>query len=175
MSARRASGDTTRERSSRGARRVAPVATLQIHVSRDGGRGGIGTAAVGRIARGVLRAERVAACDLSVTLVSDARMRQLNARFLRRGYLTDVIAFPLTGANGRRGGDVYIAPGAARRAAREHRIPVRNEMTRLIVHGVLHTLGYDHPDGAARIDSAMWHRQERLVARLARLARVVQA
>ena len=171
MSLRRASGKTRRGGTPRGARRVAAQAGIHVHVARDGGRGGLAQAAVDRIARAVLRAERVAAFELSVTLVSDVRMRALNARFLRRRYLTDVIAFPLHGVAGRRAGDVYIAPGAARLSAREHRVSVRDEMTRLIVHGVLHTLGYDHPDGAARLDSAMWRRQERLVAELARWGR----
>ncbi len=170
MSPRRASGDTPRGQKPRGGRRVAAPAGVHVHVTRDGARGGIGVAAVDRIARSVLRAERVPAFELSVTLVSDAGMRRLNARFLRRRYLTDVIAFPLPGAAGRRAGDVYIAPGAARLSAREHGVSLRDEMTRLVVHGVLHTLGYDHPDGAARLDSAMWRRQERLVTRLTRLA-----
>lgn len=168
MKARRASGDTPRARRSRGAQRVRPLAAVHVHVARDGGRGGIALAAVDRIARAVLRAERVVAFDLSVTVVSDARMRQLNTRFLRRRYLTDVIAFPLIGAPGRRAGDIYIAPGAARASARAHGVSVGEEMTRLVVHGVLHTLGYDHPDGPERIASPMWNRQERLVARLAR-------
>ncbi|MDQ8165623.1 MAG: rRNA maturation RNase YbeY [Gemmatimonadota bacterium] len=165
------SGKTTRGRTLRGARRVAVPAGVHVHVARDGGRGGIAASAIDRVARAVLRAERVAAFELSVTLVSDDRMRALNARFLRRRYLTDVIAFPLNGVAGRRAGDVYIAPGAARLSAREHHVSVRDEMTRLVVHGVLHTLGYDHPDGAARLESTMWRRQERLVAQLARSGR----
>ncbi len=171
MSGRRASGDTPRGRTSRGARRPHGLPKIQIHVARDGGRGGIGVASVGRIARAVLLAEGAHAFDLSVTLVSDAKMRELNARFLRRRYLTDVIAFPLTGGAGRAAGDIYISPGAARASARLLGVSIGNEMTRLVVHGVLHALGHDHPDGAARIDSAMWRRQERLVGRVERLAR----
>lgn len=171
MSLRRVSGKTTRGGTPRVARRVAAKAGIHVHVARDGGRGGIAASAVDRVARAVLRAERVAAFELSVTLVSDVRMRALNARFLRRRYLTDVIAFPLSGGGDLCAGDIYIAPGAARLSAREHCVSVRNEMTRLVVHGVLHTLGYDHPHGAARLDSTMWRRQERLVARLARRGR----
>lgn len=171
MSPGRVRGNTTRGGTPRAARRVAAQAGIHVHVARDGGRGGMAKAAVARVARAVLHAERVAAFELSVTLVSDVRMRALNTRFLRRRYLTDVIAFPLNSVGGGRAGDVYVAPGAARLSAREHRVSVRDEMTRLVVHGVLHTLGYDHPGGAARLDSAMWRRQERLVARLARLGR----
>jgi ssRNA-specific RNase YbeY (16S rRNA maturation enzyme) len=41
-------------------------------------------------------------------------------------------------------------------------------MVRLAVHGTLHVLGYDHPEGAGRARSAMWRRQERYVRRLLR-------
>jgi ssRNA-specific RNase YbeY (16S rRNA maturation enzyme) len=40
---------------------------------------------------------------------------------------------------------------------------VREETLRLVVHGVLHVLGYDHPAGESRYESPMWRRQERLL------------
>jgi ssRNA-specific RNase YbeY (16S rRNA maturation enzyme) len=43
---------------------------------------------------------------------------------------------------------------------------VRGELTRLVVHGLLHVLGYDHSDDDSRVASPMWRRQERLVARV---------
>ena len=45
--------------------------------------------------------------------------------------------------------------------------PKASKTVRLIVHGTLHVLGYDHPETATRSRSAMWRKQERLVARLA--------
>jgi ssRNA-specific RNase YbeY (16S rRNA maturation enzyme) len=39
-------------------------------------------------------------------------------------------------------------------------------LLRLVVHGTLHTLGYDHPEGTTRTESKMWRRQERIVARV---------
>ena len=47
------------------------------------------------------------------------------------------------------------------------REPVRRELARLVVHGVLHVLGYDHPEDDDRERSPMWRRQEKIVARLA--------
>ncbi|MGH7669133.1 MAG: rRNA maturation RNAse YbeY [Gemmatimonadaceae bacterium] len=49
-------------------------------------------------------------------------------------------------------------------------MPLREELVRLVVHGTLHVLGYDHPDDASRLQSAMWKRQERLVALVLRSA-----
>jgi probable rRNA maturation factor len=54
----------------------------------------------------------------------------------------------------------------ARREARAREITVEEELIRLIVHGTLHALGREHPEGADRIRSAMWRRQERYVEAL---------
>jgi probable rRNA maturation factor len=51
----------------------------------------------------------------------------------------------------------------ARENARAHSRGVREELLRLVVHGVLHVVGHDHPDGESRYDSTMWKRQERLL------------
>jgi probable rRNA maturation factor len=45
-------------------------------------------------------------------------------------------------------------------------VSAQEELLRLVVHGTLHVLGYDHPLGAARMTSPMWRRQERIVARV---------
>lgn len=103
---------------------------------------------------------------MSVTFLSAPRMRALNRRTLRHDRVTDVIAFGMTHA-GRRAADIYVCPAKARAARRRWGIPLREELVRLIVHGLLHALGYDHPEGAGRTTSRMWLRQERYVQRLA--------
>ena len=62
--------------------------------------------------------------------------------------------------------DVYICAAVAAAEARSHRVTLRQELIRLVVHGTLHALGYDHPEGEARARSAMWRRQERYVTRI---------
>jgi probable rRNA maturation factor len=144
--------------------------TLSVDVAVDGVRSPLSRARVADLARGVLRAEGVRDALLSVALVSTPRMRALNRKHLERSRATDVIAFGFArvGAKGPVVGDVYIAPDVARASARENGISVREEVARLVVHGTLHVLGYDHPEDDARTRSAMWRRQERLVARLMR-------
>ena len=139
-------------------------------VTLEGVRVPVSRARVAAIARAVLRAERVKDAMLSITFVTNRRIRQLNRAHLRRDRLTDVIAFGFraAGTSGPIIGDVYIAPDVARASAAENRVPVREELTRLVVHGTLHVLGHDHPEGAGRTSSAMWRRQEGLVRRLAR-------
>ncbi len=120
-------------------------------------------AAAAALARRVLRAEGVRDAAVSVTFVGRRRIRSLNRRFLGHDRATDVIAFALPGAPGPLVGDVYCAPEAAARAARRYGVGVREELQRLVVHGVLHVLGHDHPAGEARTRSPMWARQERLL------------
>jgi probable rRNA maturation factor len=80
---------------------------------------------------------------------------------------TDVIAFGMRHGP-QRVGDVYICPSVAARAAHEQGVPLEEELIRVVVHGTLHALGYDHPAGASRLRSPMWQRQERYVAGLRR-------
>ena len=121
------------------------------------------------IAQGVLRAEKIRRARLSIAFVDNPRMARLNRRHLGHRGPTDVISFALAGDPSQGVvGDIYIAPGVARRNAAERRIPAREELTRLVVHGVLHVVGYDHPDGEERYKSPMWKRQEQLVRALVR-------
>ncbi len=140
-------------------------ARLDVTVSRELAVTGPPGTAVTRVARLVLRSEGVRRATVSITLVSDATIRRLNARYLGHRRPTDVIAFALPAPDGAIAGDVYIAPGVAARAAIEHAIPLREEVLRLVVHAVLHLLGYDHPAGPSRTRSVMWRRQEALLAR----------
>ena len=121
---------------------------------------------VRRIVRSVLEGERARA-SISVTFLGRDAMRELNARFKGRDRPTDVIAFPLSGPGRVRIGDIYLCPWVARREAAARRRPVREELIRILVHGILHVLGHDHPEGGGRERSAMWRRQERYVEALA--------
>jgi len=89
----------------------------------------------------------------------------MNRRATGRRGLTDVIAYTLPQPDGARWGDVYICPAAAVRETKNG-VPIDEELVRLAVHGTLHVLGYDHPEGPGRTRSAMWRRQERYVRRL---------
>ena len=126
---------------------------------------------VAAVADRVLRAEGVRDAALSITFVTNRRIAALNWRHLRHRGPTDVISFafasevrgaPLTG-------DIYIAPDVARRNARAEGRSVREELLRLVVHGVLHVTGHDHPDGDDRCESPMWRRQESLLGAALRL------
>ncbi len=80
--------------------------------------------------------------SFSAVLVSDRRIRELNRRYRKRSAATDVLSFPLR-ENGYLG-EVVISASTARRQARRYRHRVEEEVKLLLLHGVLHLLGYDH-------------------------------
>ena len=121
---------------------------------------------VRRVVEAVLREERRDGI-ISVTFLGRDAMRRLNAEHKAHDHPTDVLTFALEGPPGRVLGDVYICPWVAQREARERGIPLRQELIRLVVHGTLHAVGLDHPEGPERTRSAMWRRQERYVEALA--------
>ena len=105
---------------------------------------------------------------LSITFVGRAAMSELNRRYLGHRGPTDVISFGL-GRHGLKGpvvGDIYICPEIARANAKRQGVSSQEELLRLVVHGTLHTLGYDHPEGATPLESRMWRRQEKILARV---------
>jgi len=71
-------------------------------------------------------------------------MTGLNRRWRRRSGPTDVLAFPAGGADSRFLGDIVISVPYATRQARHRGENVSREMDRLLLHGYLHLLGYDH-------------------------------
>ncbi|MFQ5746038.1 MAG: rRNA maturation RNase YbeY [Gemmatimonadota bacterium] len=103
--------------------------------------------------------------ELSVTCLSDDEMTALNLRHLDREEPTDVIAFEL-GDGGSLLADVYVAPATVRRHAAAYDVPPEEEMLRVVIHGVLHVLGLDHPPGSEREESPMFRLQEELLREL---------
>jgi len=140
-----------------------------VAVSSEGVRAPVSAARLVRAAQLVLKAEKVADAMVSITLVSDARIAAINVKHLRHRGATDVISFGFDRTSpGPVIGDIYIAPGVARANAQRAGVGVREELVRLVVHGVLHVLGHDHPTDDSRESSPMWKRQEALVRRAMR-------
>ena len=114
----------------------------------------------------VLDRERVRSALLSIAFVSRRTIAGMNRRHLGHHGDTDVITFALGRPTPAAPlvGDIYVAPDVVREQARRWRVPVREELARVVVHGVLHAIGHEHPDGEGREHSRMWKRQERWLA-----------
>ena len=123
---------------------------------------GVDAAELERAVRRTLASQGTEEGELSLTLLDDAGIRALNLRYLGEDRTTDVIAFAL-GPGPALLGDVYVGVEQARRQAAELGVPLPEELVRLAVHGTLHALGHDHPEGPGREESPMFTLQEALV------------
>lgn len=114
-----------------------------------------------------LESERVRNAMISIVFVSSQKIATMNSRYLKKNKPTDVIAFGFGSgtSGGAVVGDIYICPDVARKNALEEKVSLREELDRLVVHGVLHVLGYDHPESDRRLQSAMWKKQEIILRR----------
>jgi probable rRNA maturation factor len=133
---------------------VAPSRPARLDVAVTGTR--LPSAARGLGAWLLTAAPRTARGAVGVALVSDRRMRTLNASFRGIDKTTDVLSFPadadaddarLSAAKRHeisQLGDIAIAVGVAGRQAREQGHSLRTELRILALHGMLHLLGYDH-------------------------------
>ena len=111
------------------------------------------------LARATLLGEGMGRVELSVSFVEDAEMEELHVRYMDEAGPTDVLSFPLDDEEHdgvRVLGDVVIAPAVA---ARNSPQDPAAELRLLLVHGILHVLGYDHETPDERAE--MWTRQER--------------
>lgn len=104
-----------------------------------------------KIALGTLALVGQDQAELSVALVDNAAIRKLNAKFRARDYPTDVLSFPAGDKlpmGVRLLGDVVISVEKAKQQAKERRRSLNEEMALLLIHGILHLLGYDHERSA---------------------------
>jgi probable rRNA maturation factor len=87
--------------------------------------------------------EKTIAGDINFIFCSDAYLMKINKKYLKHNSYTDIITFPLMDDNSVISGDIYISIPRVRENAKLFRQKVSDEVHRVIVHGVLHLLGYD--------------------------------
>ena len=120
--------------------------------TRGGPFAGVSAAVIRRRAGKMLAHRGLRGVELSVALVDDEAIRELNRVYRSKDKPTDVLAFPMTdhaadaGASDPSGllGDVILSIDTARRQAQAQKRPLLDELTMLLAHGLLHLLGYDH-------------------------------
>ena len=139
----------------------AGLAVVATDERTDDRSGAIDAGAWAALAEAVLRTESVTAGELNLVFVDPAEMARLNAEHMGEDGPTDVLSFPLDGADphpvgARMVGDVVICPAWARNWG--HGAAGDRELALLVVHGVLHLLGHDHADDS---DAARMQARER--------------
>ena len=97
----------------------------------------------------ILHALDSSAMELSILLVDDSAIQELNRQYRHKDSATDVLSFPQNEGDNSYGhpdilGDVVISMETAARQALEHGLSLEQELGLLLIHGVLHLLGHDH-------------------------------
>ena len=115
----------------------------------------VNIASIKRTAKHILSTLGYHDVEVSLLLVDNEEIAVLNQKYLQRSYPTDVLAFPMReGEFGQINpevlGDVVISVEMAEQVAEERKGPVEDEIKRLLIHGILHLLGYDHEMGGAK-------------------------
>ncbi len=103
---------------------------------------------IASLARRILVSRR-ANLSLAIILVGDDFIQELNEKFRKKRAVTDVLSFGMNegkkiGLETHHLGDVYICLDQAKRQARQYQVSCTEEIDRLVAHGILHLLGYDH-------------------------------
>ncbi len=104
------------------------------------------------MARKVLKALGLTDSELSILLVNDTQMQELNRLYRSKDKTTDVLSFSMnegdySDINTNLLGDIVISLPAAKRQAKEKGHGIYDEIAILLIHGILHLLGYDHEKG----------------------------
>lgn len=144
----------------------ASLGGLRVVISAEGLRVPVSVARLRGAVETVLTAQKVKHALVSLTLMTPRKMAALNMKHLQHDGPTDIITFGFRDPAGALIGDVYICPSVAMANAKAFGVSQREELLRLAVHGSLHVLGYEHPDGESRTSSPMWKLQERLLKRV---------
>ena len=109
--------------------------------------------------------------ELSLALVGNREIQKLNSRYCKKNEPTDVLSFPIGERLPTRKkllGDVVISVERAQWQAREGRRKLETEIETLLIHGILHLLGYDH-EGSAKEARKMRRREKSVHLRLCSL------
>ncbi len=119
-----------------------------------------------QVALAVLQLTEQQDAELSLAMIGNAAMQELNARYRHKNYPTDVLSFPSAKnlpTEARLLGDVVISVEKAAEQAKERRRTLDQEMATLLIHGIVHLLGYDHERSAK--DARVMTRIEKKIAR----------
>lgn len=103
------------------------------------------------IAQTVLSKEGISEAEINIILVDDKYIIQLNHEFLNKEKTTDVISFNLMdNKDGQLEGEIYANVEQIIRQAGVYHVPFREELSRIVIHGLLHLIGFDDQTGEGK-------------------------
>jgi probable rRNA maturation factor len=108
---------------------------------------------------GIFKKEKRTALSLTYVFCSDEYLLDINKQFLQHDYYTDIITFDLSATKSVVEGEVYISVDRIRDNAKQHKATNKNELHRVMFHGVLHLCGYK--DKTLKDEKAMRSAEEK--------------
>lgn len=124
---------------------------MQVIVRKTVNKVGVSDRYINDVVKRTLKETKNTACTVGVSVVGEMRMQTLNRTYRHKNYVTDVLSFvadddflPGNIQTDKDLGDIVICAKQIKRQAKEFGIPYKQEFTRMLVHGILHLLGYDH-------------------------------
>ena len=102
---------------------------------------------INKVAGQLLELCKLSDSELSILLVKDSRMAELNEAYRHKAKPTNVLSFPMSDEQSAEDGllgDIVISVDTARREAQQNKITLHSRVTKLLIHGLVHLLGYDH-------------------------------
>ena len=139
---------------------------MPVEIVQRGAGKKFSTGKIKKIALTILELVAEKNAELSLALIGNVEMRKLNAKYRKKHYATDVLSFPVESIvpqETRLLGDVIISVEKAAEQAQARGHSSEQELITLLIHGVVHLLGYDH-ERSAREARAM-HRVEKRIYR----------
>ena len=97
---------------------------------------------INHIVESVLKKCKVRGVDFSLHLIGDQKMKRLNRQYRGQEKTTDVLSFAME--DGKDLGDIFISVPQIKRQAKLFEVSMKEEFTRIFIHGILHLLGYNH-------------------------------
>lgn len=114
--------------------------------------------------RAACAAKQITSGSISISFVSPEKIVELNQLYLKRDYVTDIISFNLSVPSEPIEGDIYICLEQAAKNAKEYNQTLEDELKLLIVHGVLHLLGYADYTEEEKLE--MRHQENQLLTQI---------
>lgn len=81
--------------------------------------------------------------SLYINFISSQNICLINKKYLNHARTTDIITFNYSGSNSDLDGEIFISVEEAKESAKRYKVSYSNELTRLVIHGILHLTGYD--------------------------------
>jgi len=92
-----------------------------------------------KVIKKVLEGENIRCEDLSIALVDPAGIKELNKKYRKQNRVTDILSFSYNGS-----GEIIICPQVVKKNAKKFALNFKKELAKVLIHGILHLLGYDH-------------------------------